>query len=287
MSDKGQTVQIIDTHLHLIDPKRHHYPWLASHPKLNLEFTLADYWRTARPLGITACLHMEVDVAEADMGAEARWTAELGAPITAVIAACRPESSGFAAYLDEIGTIAKLRGLRRVLHTSPNELSQRPLFVQNIRRLTSRRLPFDICVLTRQLPLAFTLAKSCPDVQFILDHCGGGDFNSETFSQWIVDINEIAALPNVACKISGILTSGSQLQHVDRLRPVFEHCINVFDWSRVVWGSDYPVTARGSALAAWVKATKTMLAGCSVNEQESLLCTNAARLYRLTNSTTP
>lgn len=275
-------MQIIDSHLHLIDPRRHSYSWLADHPELNREFALANYWRTARPLGITACLHMEVDVAEADMAAEARWAAELGAPIYAVIAACRPEYSEFAEYLDDIGTIANLRGLRRILHTSPDELSQRPLFVQNIRRLGPRHLPFDICVLARQLPLAFALAKACPDVQFILDHCGGADFNSETFSHWRVDIHEIAALPNVACKISGIITSGSQLQHIDRLRPVFEHCIDAFGWRRVVWGSDYPVTARGSALAAWVKTTQTMLAGCSLNEQEALFCTNATRLYRHT-----
>ena len=274
-------MQIIDTHLHLIDPKRHSYPWLADHPELNREFALADYCLAARPLGVTACLHMEVDVAETDMATEARWAAELGAPITAVIAACRPESSGFAGYLDDIGTIAKLRGLRRILHTSPDELSQQPLFVQNIRRLTSRHLPFDICVLARQLPLAFALAKLCPDVQFILDHCGGADFNRETYSQWRNDILDIAALPNVACKISGIIASGSQPRHVDHLRPVVEHCIAAFGWRRVVWGSDYPVTARCTTLTAWVKATQSILAGCSLNEHEALFYANATRFYRL------
>ena len=275
---------IIDTHLHLIDPKRHRYPWLAGHPDLNREYALADYWRAARPLGVTACLHMEVDVAEADMAAEARWASELGAPITAVIAACRPESSGFAAYLDEISTLTKLRGLRRILHTSPDELSQRPLFAQNIRRLAPHHLPFDICILARQLPLAFALATACPDVQFVLDHCGGADFNAETFSQWRDGILEIAALPNVACKMSGIIALGPQARHVDQLRPVVEHCIGAFGWGRVVWGSDYPVTAHGPTLAAWVAATHAILAGCSPSEKEALLCTNAARLYCLANA---
>ena len=57
---------LFDTHLHLIDRKRLSYPWLANVPALDRDATLADYTADAARLGITAALHMEVDVAEPD-----------------------------------------------------------------------------------------------------------------------------------------------------------------------------------------------------------------------------
>ena len=90
-------------------------------------------------------------------------------------ASCRPEEQGFAAYLERISAVPKLRGLRRILHTSPDDVGQRPLFAEHLRLLPHYGLTFDICVLARQLPIALHLARSCPDLQFILDHCGVPD----------------------------------------------------------------------------------------------------------------
>ena len=47
-------------------------------------------------------------------------------------------------------------------------------FADNIRRLAAKSLPFDLCVLARQLPIGQALVEKCPDVQFVLDHCGVG-----------------------------------------------------------------------------------------------------------------
>ena len=42
-------------------------------------------------------------------------------------------------------------------------------------------------------------------VQFILDHCGVPDVKGKAFDSWRDHIRELAALPNVFCKISGIV----------------------------------------------------------------------------------
>ena len=60
-------------------------------------------------------------------------------------------------------------GFRRILHTEPDELSERTCFSLNVRLLEQFELTFDLCVLARQLCLATKLAARCPNVQFVLD----------------------------------------------------------------------------------------------------------------------
>ena len=56
-------MRILDTHLHLVHLNGFHYPWLDGAPALKRDWTPADYFAEAVPLGIEAALHMEVDVA--------------------------------------------------------------------------------------------------------------------------------------------------------------------------------------------------------------------------------
>ena len=81
---------IIDTHLHLIYPDRVSYPWLAGAPAINKPWHIESYFAEAEPLGIEAALHMEVDVAEADIEAETRFVTGLHPKLIGAIAGCRP-----------------------------------------------------------------------------------------------------------------------------------------------------------------------------------------------------
>ena len=169
-------MKIIDTHQHLIYPDRFRYSWTASVPALHGKpFRLEEYRAAAARTGIAETLFMEVDVDEVNIRSEAAFFLQMADdPVNrmpGVIAACRPEHPGFAAELEAI-LHPKLKGLRRVLHTGPDELSQQPLFAENIARLEEHRLTFDLCLLSRQLPLGKTLLRTIPDVQFVLDHCG-------------------------------------------------------------------------------------------------------------------
>ena len=68
---------IFDTHLHLIDRSHLSYPWLSGLPALDRDWGYDDYAAVARRVGITKVLHMEVDVAEADIDRDTAWIAEL------------------------------------------------------------------------------------------------------------------------------------------------------------------------------------------------------------------
>lgn len=274
---------IIDTHLHLIYRDRLSYPWLAGVPPLDADFTHDLYAREARRLGIAAALHMEVDVAVDDMARETAaietLAGETGSLIVGAIAACRPESPDFSAYLDTVSANPFVRGFRRVLHVMPDDLSEGALFRENIRRLAGTGLAFDLCVLPHQIEKAIALADLAPDVSFVLDHCGVPDIKGGGFDAWKGPVAEIARRSNVTVKLSGLPAYGTESWTLEDLKPYFAHVADRFGFARMVWGSDWPVCTLGGGLSAWLGATHALLSGVSLEEKRRVLYENAARLW--------
>jgi predicted TIM-barrel fold metal-dependent hydrolase len=172
--------------------------------------------------------------------------------------------------------------VRRVLHTQPDELSQAPLFAQNLRLLSEFGFSFDLCVLARQLPIGLELVRACPNVSFILDHCGVPDIAGGALDPWREYIREIATLPNVTCKLSGLVVYTSAPEPAtDELRPYVEHVFEYFGPERVVWGSDWPVCTLGTSLAGWLEQATELTRNLKPDEQEAVFRVNALRVYRL------
>lgn len=277
---------IIDTHLHLIDRSVLTYPWLADVPALNHDYLYETYRIQAQRAGITASLHMEVDVAPVDIERETTHVetlaAQPGSLIAGAISACRPEETSFPAFLDAQLQNPFVKGLRRVMHVMPDDLSESTVFRDNIKRLGSTGLTFDLCVLPRQMPQAMALVDLVPDCVFILDHCGVPDIQSGDQRVWEEQLSDLARRPNVVGKISGVVAyADSERWTVETLRPYVEHTIGAFGWERVVWGSDWPVCTLGGDLSTWVATTHALLSGISLAERSALLAGNAVRLWDL------
>lgn len=275
-------MRILDTHLHLVYQDRFDYPWLGGAPKLNKQWTVESYFAEADALGIEQAIHMEVDVVEPDMLAETEFVLGVHPKVIAAIANGRPEHAEFPAYLDTLDALGgKVKSVRRLLQFQPAELSTTATFIANINRLPAHRLNFDICVKSHELEIARKLVAACPDVQFILDHCGNPKIAEGEWDTWAKQMAEIAAMPNVVCKVSGILANVADGWTVAQLRPYVEQVIALFGWDRVVWGSDYPVVTLFADLTRWVNASREIVAGASADEQAKLFHRNAERIYRI------
>ena len=282
---------MIDTHQHLIYPEKFNYSWTKDIPALQGAFRLEQYHEAIGLASIEGTLFMEVDVDEASSADEARFFCDLADTATnrilGVIAAARPEKDGFEDYLDSIAH-KRLLGIRRVLHTQPDELLTGSLFQKNIRALAGRNLTFDLCVLQRQLPLALELVQSAPEVSFILDHCGVPDIASnnppegEGWLHWKSSIHRLAALPNVFGKISGITVyaPGDQ-RNAAALACYVQTMIEAFGPDRLVWGGDWPVVNLGSGLPGWIDITSELLSHLNPEERENILSRNARRIYHI------
>ena len=274
----------IDTHQHLWDLRQFPYSWCAGIPALNRSFSLSDYLAAAQGTGIEQTVFVECDVDEPHAQAEAQHIqslAESNSLIGGIVAAARPEHADFPTQLESLLKLPKLRGLRRVLHVAPEETSQSAMFVEHVRHLASHKLTFDLCVLAKQLPLAIALVQKCPDVQFILDHCGVPDVQGRAFDPWRTHLKELAMLPNVACKVSGLVAYAGSGWTVADLRPWVEHVVDCFGFDRLLWGGDWPVCTLTSSLAQWAKASDDLFQTCSASEREKVFYKNAENLYRL------
>lgn len=271
-------MRIVDTHLHLIYPDRFSYPWLQSAPEINKPWSNESYWAEAAPLGIEAAIHMEVDVIEQQMVEESRFVLGLDRVIGA-IANGRPEHDGFESHLEALAGLGGVVGIRRLIQGQPAEMSQTETFRANLRLLPKFNMNFDICCKSHELMLVPPLVEACPNVQFILDHCGNPKIGESEWESWTTRMERVAELPNVVCKVSGVLANVKPDWTVDQVRPYVEFVIEKFGWDRVVWGSDHPVVTLFADLTRWVNASRDIVSGASVDEQEKLFFRNAERVY--------
>lgn len=276
---------ITDTHLHVVDRARLRYPWISGTPALDRDWLIESYEAEARSIGIAQALHMEVDVASEDIEAEIDYVENLcrreGSIVIGIIAACRPESDGFAAQLERAQDRPHVVGFRRVLHVAPDDTSRSVTFRASMDRLAEADLPFDLCVLARQLPLAIELADASPRTRFVLDHCGVPDIAADAWASWASDIAALAKRPNVSAKISGIPAYAAPGWTDGELARWMIHVIACFGFDRLVWGGDWPVCTLGGGLTSWVSATRAILAGASAEERTALYSGNAARIWGL------
>ncbi|GFE48917.1 amidohydrolase [Roseobacter cerasinus] len=277
---------LFDTHLHLIYKDRLSYPWLDDYAALNHDNGFDEYARLAARLGISHCFHMEVDVAEDQIEQEVAVISKLAGAhnglLRGIISSCRPEHGGFAAHLDRARATGLVRGFRRVLHVVPDDVSTTQTFRDNIRRLSGTGMTFDLCVLPRQLPLAIDLVDHCPDVTFILDHCGVPDVASGALEPWRDHLRAVAERPNVHAKISGVIAYGDAATWtLEDIRPFVEETVDAFGTNRLVWGSDSPVCNLGGDLPTWVAVTHMLTQGWSEEERNALYYLNALDLWQL------
>jgi L-fuconolactonase len=278
---------IIDTHLHLWDPGLIHYPWLVGNALLNRRYTLEDYWAAT---GFTSVESMVFVQCEAEFSAfreEAAWVAALAMtePRIKGLVAWAPLEKGDAVRTDLQGLkrYSILRGIRRIIQFEPDlHFCLRPGFIEGVRALKDFELSFDICIDHRHLADVLKLAEQVSDVPMVLDHIGKPDIKNGRMEPWASQMRELAQLPNVCCKISGVATE-ADYRHwsTDQLKPYIELALDAFGFDRVMFGGDWPVSTQAIQYPQWIAIVDEMLQGVCVWDQRKFWRDNAARIYRI------
>jgi L-fuconolactonase len=278
---------IIDSHIHLLDQKRFGYAWAKGAPKLKRDWTPNDLANAAKPYEIEGLVFVEVDVDMPQYLEEARWVDGLGAEDRRVVGAvvCLPLEKG-AAIEPEIARVATLettRGVRRLIQNQPDpEFVLQPGFLEAIRLLPKYHLCFDVCIFDSQAPNTLTMMRQCPDVSFVLDHIGKPGIKDGLLDPWRAHIREMAALPNVVCKLSGLTTEADHETWTrDQLRPYIDHVIECFGPDRILYGGDWPVSELAGSYLQWLATLDWATAGFSPADKRKLFRDNAVKAYRL------
>lgn len=279
---------IVDAHVHLWQPSQYPRPWLASLPALDRPFGLPDYQDQTAGLTIAEMVYVETGVAAPYALLEAQWAVSLAQsdPRLRGVVAAAPLDDGLRvrAYLQALSALGPLvTGVRRNLQDEPDpNICLRADFVQGTRLLEAFGFSFDICIRHDQLPAVTTLVRQCPTVTFVLDHLGKPPIQAAQLDPWRDQLAALAALPNVACKISGLVTEADWHQwQPEDLAPYVEHALAVFGPSRVFFGGDWPVVTLASSYQRWVETLDALIAHLSPEHRRQLWSENARRWYRL------
>jgi predicted TIM-barrel fold metal-dependent hydrolase len=157
-----------------------------------------------------------------------------------------------------------------------------PDFVAGVRLLAEYNLSFDLCIKHWQLPGVIELVRLCPGTTFILDHLGKPDIKEQRLDSWQADLRKLAERPNVACKISGMVTEADpeNWQPAD-LEPFINVALESFGEDRVLFGSDWPVVLLASSYRCWYETLEALTARLALSARRRLWAENAQRFYRM------
>jgi L-fuconolactonase len=279
---------IIDTHVHLWNPQRFRMAWLDDLEAINKPFGPAEYRQHTQGIAIEACVYLEVDVAPAYALLEAQWADILAQdePRLRGIVATGPLEYGeqARAYLEALAAIGpRIKGVRRLLQGEPDpQFCLRPAFVRGVRLLAEFGFSFDICIKHQQLAPVVELVRQCPEVSFVLDHIAKPDIAAGQLDPWREHLRALAQLPNVACKVSGMVTEADHTRWTaDELAPYVAHVLEVFGEDRVMFGGDWPVVLLASSYPRWVETLDSLTADLTPQARRKLWAENARRIYRL------
>ena len=280
-------ISLLDTHQHLVYREKASYGWTKDIPPLaEGNFTLDDYKTLTEGLGIGGTLFMETGVDDPNYQQETRFVKSLADNsdngMIGLISSIRPESDeAFETWLEETIEMGVV-GYRRILHVMPDDTSQSDIFRNNVRKIGVSGKTFDICFLPGQLPVACELAKACENTKLILNHCGVPDIAGNGLDPWRQDIKALAQIPNVICKLSGLMAyCAPGTSSLETIEPFVDHVLNCFGPNRMVWGSDWPVVNLAKGLPEWIAVTRKILGKLSADEASSIAYGTAQIVYKV------
>lgn len=191
---------------------------------------------------------------------------------------CSPE---LPKVLDRLEGSARLVGVRHVVQDEPDDAFMlRPEFRRGIARLAENGLIYDLLVYPRQLYAAVKLAREFPDQRFVLDHIAKPAIAEGLLEPWATQLRELAQLPNVTCKLSGMVTEAKWKQwRAEDFRPYLDVVFEAFGAERLMIGSDWPVCTLAGEYAAVMGIVMDYVKQLPEEQREGVLGGNCARVY--------
>lgn len=281
---------IIDTHLHLWDTSKVEVSWIEDAEYFNRDFLLPHYAEEVKEWNVRA-IYMEVDADSSAKKNEVAYINELiGGDnfLEAAVYFANPVSPDFEQWIDDLPSNAK--GIRNILHLPeyPRGYSLQKKFVEAMHFLGTKQLSFDLCLNAAYLEDAITLAQKCPNTKFVMDHCATvhAEFDlkapkGNSWEQWKQHIVTLGQLPNVYCKLSGLVSTIGKDWDKEDLKPVIGECLQSFDSDKIIIGSDWPICTLSARASDWYAALHQVLLEIDEEHVRSIFSENAIKLYGL------
>jgi L-fuconolactonase len=217
---------------------------------------------------------------------ETRWLLELADPSPNILGVvgwvdlCSPQCRS---QLETLSKNPKLVGIRHIVQSEPDDrFLLRRDFLDGITLLEQFDLTYDILVYTKHLPVAAEFVERFPRHRFVLDHLAKPPIKSREIEPWAAGIRRLAALQNVFCKLSGLVTEADWKRWEPKdITPYLDVAFEAFGPSRLMIGSDWPVCLVASSYSRTVDIVKNYLQRHTAETRDAVLGGNAQRFWRL------
>lgn len=278
----GPELMRLDAHQHFWRYAPDDYPWIQPGWSIQRDFLPADLAPELKACGLDG----SVAVQARQSLDETRWLLRLADAhplIKAVVGWVDICSSSIESQLAEFALHPKMAGVRHVVQDEPDDrFMLREDFQYGIAALGGFGMTYDLLVFPRQMGAAIQLVRSFPLQPFVLDHMAKPAIRDGCLSPWREQLMELAASPNVMCKVSGIVTEAHwQKWGAEDFRPYLEAVFEAFGPERLMFGSDWPVALLSARYEQVFEIVCDHLAGWPKGTDEKIFGLNAARFYNL------
>lgn len=286
-------IPFVDAHHHLWDLNANKYAWLegngdpnttnwiGEYNSIRCNYLIEDYLSDARSCGLVKSVHVQAGWNDENLRGETEWLQQLADVYhfpNAIVAEVDLRAPDVEIQLNLLTEYHNFRGVRML---PMNNLVNDPKFLRGLTCLDRLKLTYDLNTRVPYMKEGVELAQKFPDTFFMINNTGNPmERSKEYFQTWQKQISELAALPNVLVKISGLGMS-DHAWTIKTIEPWILTVIDLFGTDRSMFATNWPVDRLYSTFKDLINAYHRITAPFSPAEKEAMFSANAERYYRI------
>ncbi len=296
------TIPFVDAHIHLWDLNHISYPWLTgpfdgdgpngSAEAIARDYGVADYRAGLARWNVVGAVHIDAGADAAHALRETEWLEALatdsGLP-TGIVGYADLAAPDADDLLAQHAAHPHVRGIRQIVNWhadpgrtyTPRDVTLDEAWQAGFALLGKHELSFDLQCYPGQMPGLVPLFARYPEVPVVINHLGMPVMSdADGLADWRHGMTALAALPQVAVKLSGLGFVWRDWTP-ERVQSLLLEAIELFGPDRCLFASDAPTDTLFAPIDRYMETYHAVTADFAEDERRAMFGRNADRVYRL------
>jgi L-fuconolactonase len=288
MSARTAPIPIIDTHIHLFDPRRPQgIPWPPKDDTKLYKPALPErYLKVTKGLGVVGAIEVECSPWLEDN----QWVLDVAAKapvIVGTVGDLEPEKPDFRKQLERFHRNPLFRGIRcgNLWGRNLGRQLGNSDFVHGLKELAAAGLEMDTANPSPELIAAVVrLTDLVPNLRVVIDHLPQMQEPSDpkVKKEVTANLQELGKRPQVYVKVSEVLRriDGRLRLDLDFYKPTLDRLWGIFGENRLIYGSDWPNSDHIENYPQELALVRQYLLGKGRPAAEKVFWKNSVAAYR-------